>query len=218
MKFSSIICFLITLTVSSEIVGQSVSLKEKESNWVIGPILYSESGTSFEPNFLPGIILKRKYNLYTVRTSLEYNTSIDKKDLITCCDIIRSEGYGKTGLLKIGVEKGILINNFFRPYLATDLTAIKSFYDQTLEGGMFYTHERRKRKVNSLGIFQTVGLEFLLNKKVSLAMETSFSFLRTKNYQKTTSLIDSYIIKTSTNTQFHMDLHLISAFTLNIHF
>jgi hypothetical protein len=49
-------------------------------------------------------------------------------------------------------------------------------------------------------------------------METSFSFLRTRSFEKTTSLIDSDIMETSTNTQFHMDLHLISAFTLNIHF
>lgn len=218
MKSRNLIILIFTLTFSSEIVGQTITLKEKETNWTFAPIIYSSTVTTFESSLLSGLMLKRKLELFTVRTSIEYNSAIDQKDNITCCDMTTSEGFANSGMLRIGIEKGIMINKFFRPYLSTEFAAYKSYFDQNLEGGIFYSHNRRTIKTNGFGLFQSVGLEFLLNKNVSFAIESSVSLLRTKSKVNTTSLIHPDIANSSISTKNQLDLHLLSAFTLNINF
>ena len=199
-------------------MGQTVAVQEKESYWTIGPILYSGSGGAYEPNFLPGLILKRKLNTFTLRTSYEHHTYIDKKDEITCCDAITSEGYGKIHQLKLGVEKGIVLRQYFRPYLASEITAITSYFDQTREGGIFFSRTRQKIYSKSFGLFQTAGLEILFSKKVTFALESGVSFLQTKSDVRTEDLLRSNTVKTTSNKQNHTDLYFLSLCVLNIHF
>ncbi|MFN0190046.1 MAG: hypothetical protein ACKVQV_15210 [Bacteroidia bacterium] len=218
MKFLSLLILVFILCFSTETVGQTISLKEKETNWTFAPIIYSGTLPSFEPNFLSGLMVKRKFDLFTVRTNIELNTSIDNKDKISCCDMTTSEGFAKSGMLRIGIEKGIMINNYFRPYLATEFAVTRSYLVQNLEGGVLYFHNRITTKSSSIGLFQSAGIECLINKNVSLAVESSVSLLRTKSNVKTTSLIHPDIVNSSINTRTQMDLYLISAFTLNINF
>jgi len=44
------------------------------------------------------------------------------------------EGYNKNGLIKFGIEKGILVNKNFRPFAAIDLKGIRLFSDKTYDG------------------------------------------------------------------------------------
>lgn len=218
MNINRYFSFFIGIVFTIESIGQTVAVQEKERYWTIGPILYSGSGGTYEPDFLPGLMLKRKLNTFTLRTSYEHHTYIDKKDEITCCDVITSEGYGKNHQLKLGVEKGVVLRQYFRPYLASEITAMSSYFDQTREGGIFFTRTRQKIYSKGFGFFQSAGLEILINKKVSFAMESGVSFMQTKSDVRIEDLLRSSAVKTSSNKQNHTDFYFLSVCVLNIHF
>ncbi|MFT5581187.1 MAG: hypothetical protein ACI9G9_000433 [Psychromonas sp.] len=100
---------------------------------------------SFYPNFFNGLIAKRHFNNFTLRLGIEYVKNFEKTDnSITCNDCMHSDGYTNEGMIRLGIEKGILINNNFRPYLALDLTGIKSYSEKTLRGGIMGINEENK--------------------------------------------------------------------------
>ena len=111
---------------------------------------------------------------FTTRIGVEYVKLIDENDKPNSRnpDDLYSEGYTKEGLIRIGIESGFTIKNYFKPYLAIDLTGIKSYSDKTQSGGITGITERIIKKTNGIGVIPTIGFEFRLTKYLSIALET----------------------------------------------
>lgn len=201
--------------------GQTSTKKPTENKWTIGTILMSESNrqveNNFSPNFFNGIILKRHFNYFTTRLGIEYVNLIDKKDKSECCDQINSEGYNSEGMITLGVEKGITFKKYFKPYLALDLTGIKSHSDRTLSGGFGGIYERVNANTIGFGATTALGFEFKMTKALSFSLETRLRLIYAKTSKDIDNLSDnaeSYKV----SEPFQKVFNRISILTLNFNF
>jgi len=202
--------------------GQTDTTKLTYNKWTIGTILISETNLYFEnkftPNFFNGIIFKRHFDYFTTRIGIEYVKLIDKIDKPECCDQIYSEGFTNEGIVRLGVEKGITIKKYYRPYFALDLTGIKSYSDKTLCGGFAGIYEREITNTTGFGATTALGFEFKMTKALSIALETRLQLIYTNTINDIDNLNDNAGIYRLQHEQFQKTFNRIGAFTMNFNF
>lgn len=205
------------------IFGQKDLTKFQGSKWSVGTILMNEPNNyffnSFKPNVFPGIIFRRNFKHYSVRIGIEYTKEFYRSGHKT----IFTDGYKNEGMLRIGIEKGIVFKKYFRPYLALDFTGIKSYSNLIYDGWLlvdtvlpnnYYHGDTLYTHIIGYGLTPTLGIEFILTKNISLAIETRMFFFHSK------------IVNLETDTkkykyQLISDVRInnrIGALTLNINF
>ncbi|OFY83677.1 MAG: hypothetical protein A3F72_12750 [Bacteroidetes bacterium RIFCSPLOWO2_12_FULL_35_15] len=190
---------IITLTVialTTCVFGQTAkpdTTKLISDKWTIGTILMSESNSYldkiFTPNFFNGIVAKKHLNYFTARLAFEYVKIIDEKDDYSSTpDFLYSDGFTKQGMIRLGIEKGITLKRNYRPYIAFDLTAIKSYSDKTFNGGLSGNSERVKTKTIGFGATPAIGFEVKLTKLISIALETRVQIIYCKSESNVVNL------------------------------
>jgi hypothetical protein len=224
--FQSTILILILFN-SIGLKGQNMgdTINKKNTQWTISanvyslPYLFTEEVPPLEiqRHFFTGFILERDFKFINARAGFEYfNINISNEDP-GCCDIPSTEGYNKQSLYKIGVEKGMVFNKHFRPYLATELAGIIMQSKVTYSGGFSPQQYTIKVNTKSIGLLQTFGFQLLLNKTFSLSIESRVALVHYKsdnNYYNFNQNASS----AQTNTGFIYALNPISGLMLNLHF
>jgi len=121
------------------------------------------------------------------------------------------------GLFRIGFEKEFVVKKIIKPYFAVDLYggAYKSDFEVT--GGFFPVHQRVKTNILSLGGIPTLGLEFIISKNVSIAIEsrTRFSY---NILDKETKNIGSPNTALFSDQYYYITGNRLSGLNLNVHF
>lgn len=212
--------FLLQLTLA---FGQTDTTKRINSKWTVGTILLSEGSNSdnktFTPNFFNGIITKRHLDNFTLRLGIEYVQLSFKSDVQNWPDYLNTYGYTKNeGMLRLGVEKGLVIKKYFKPYFALDLTAIKSYSDKTLQGGFVGIYERHLIHQTGFGAMPTIGFEFLITKYLSVALETRLRLIYINTIDNIDNLYDSEGYYTENDKQFEITYNRIGALTIDFNF
>ena len=167
--------------------AQSDAAKSLNKKWTIGTILINEPvgfyERGFAPNYFNGIVFKKHFTHFTTRIGIEFVKLLDEKDKPNpaSADQLYSEGYVKEGLIRIGIEKGFIIKEIFKPYFAIDLTGIKSYSDKTQSGGITGYTERIIKKTSGIGAIPAIGFEFKITKYLALAVEARARLIFTKS-------------------------------------
>lgn len=220
MKLYFIITALFLKVTLGVAQGDSTAEKGKQT---IGTILFSETNSyfdkTFSPNFFNGITYKKRLNFFTTRLAIEYVKIIDEKDEYSSAPVFfYSEGFTKEGMLRLGIEKGVTFRKNYRPYLALDLTAIKSYSDNTYNGGVTGVYERVKTETIGFGATPVIGFEVKLTNLLSIAVETRLKII----YYKSESVVINPAFPTFSSgrqtEEWKNTFNRIGAMTLNFNF
>ena len=214
---------IILLLLSTFSFSQSKTENPKENKWTAGLILMSEQNSylerTFSPNFFSGIIIKRQLKHFTTRIGFEYSKQIDKVDPPQCCDQIFSQGYTKESMIRLGVEKNIVVKKGFKTYIALDLAGIKSYSDKTFAGGFTGNYNTKiLTSLSGFGVIPAVGFEQKIFKKLSLALETRVRFISTKTTQDIDDLNDTNGSNRKQDNSFLSTFNRIGVLKLNYNF
>jgi len=201
--------------------AQSIALTPKPQPWTIGVILVQESNPyyyyQFEPEYLKGFMAKRNYSQFSLRMALEYTFKTIPFDEPRCCDMQNKSGKFLEGLFRIGFEKAFVVKKYIKPYFALDFYggAYKSDFEVT--GGLFPVHQRVKTNIISFGGIPTLGLEFMISKNVSIAIEsrTRFSY---NILDKETNNVGSPNIAQFNDQFYNITGNRLGGLNLNVHF
>lgn len=213
--------FIILIT---SVFGQNDSLKQQNTKWSIGTILMNEQNRyfshSFRPKIFPGIVIKRNFHHFTIRFGIEYLKEYYKpsQTVIPYPDQLFVNGYLNEGMIRIGIEKGLVFKKYFKPYLALDLTGIKSYSDLTYNGGFAGVSDRIYTHLIGYGASPTLGIEFIITRNFSVAYETRFRLIYTKSTHDIDNLCDDAGTYRQTTTHFEKIKYRIGALTLFVNF
>lgn len=218
LKFT--ILFLLLSTIS---YSQTNTEKPKENKWTAGIILMSEQNSylekTFSPNFFSGIVVKRQLKYFTSRIGFEYSKQIDKVDPPQCCDLIFSQGYTKESLIRLGVEKNIIVKKDFKTYIAIDLAGIKSYSEKIFAGGFSGNYNTRiLTNLTGFGVIPAIGFKHKIFQKLSLALETRVRFISTKSTQDIDDLNDTRGSYRQQDNSFKITSNRLGLLKLNYNF
>ncbi|HKR06901.1 MAG TPA: hypothetical protein VJY62_19855 [Bacteroidia bacterium] len=206
--------------------GQISTQQDTNRKWTVGIILISEpsyfysdnfSG-KFSPDYFNGITIKRHLNFLSIRFGIEYSKTTVKVTEPDCCDILYSDGYHKEWMFRLGIEKGIRIKDFFKPFLAIDLTGIKIYSDRTLSGGFAGIRQKVISHTTGFGLTPAIGIEFQLLKVLSVSLETRLRAIHYDTTEEIDNLYDSAGSYERTNDQFQTAFNRIGLVSVNINF
>ncbi len=167
--------------------GQKDSAKTINKKWTFGTILLSEqnyfSSKSFRPTFFNGIVIKRNLKHLTLRIGIEYSKEFYKteENALPMPDAMYVDGYTNEGKIRLGIEKGFIIKKYFKPFIALDLTGIKSYSDITEIGGIAGVNDRALTHSIGYGATPTIGIDIFITKNLSVTYETKYQFLYIKS-------------------------------------
>lgn len=148
-----IIVFLAFFISSVSSVAQIDSVV-KEMRWKVTTLLMqdrSEFNTEYYPTYFNGLGVKCRTKYVTFRSGLEYY------------------GYHKNDIetrFKLGVERGVLILNRIRPYLAAEVYGVYEKSDRYSFSGYYsmYDDYRYEDKGYGIGGMYSLGIEGLISK------------------------------------------------------
>lgn len=173
--------------------------------WSIGIIAvgnYQSMYQGFQPQFLPGIQVNRKLGKYVLRLGVERTVTTGKR--LFGHDYYWGLGNHKSTMLRIGIERSYSISRKFKIYGAIDFAAryqkgsYETFGCWGPLGIVNYT-------TRSVGAMPTLGLQYQINKRVSVFAEYRAELFFNETTQRTTypqGNIDSRAYR-STNFDFN---------------
>lgn len=225
MKKLQILVIAISLLLSGLAIGQIEKPKTK-SKWTIGAILINEWNWNnylgehhVSQNYFDGITVKRHFAGFTARAGIEYitiNNSPGKRIDFGSNRI----GYFNEGILRLGIEKGFVIKNKVRPYIAMDAAGIKSYSDFTSEtiGCLPSVSKQQISRGFGFGLMPALGIEYKFTKTVSLSFETRARFLFNRWGTKTLYAYDDSEWEDQIYKDFDVTINRIGGLTLNVRF
>lgn len=191
-------------------------------NWTIGLILLNETELNYayqlNPHYLPGLVVKRHFKHLNIRAAGEYTETFFTSGATMCCDMAQRDGFMKSALVRVGVEKGIKLGNFFRPYAAMDFTGIFDYGISRFTVGFFPMDAIEKRQSFSLGFLPTLGFDLGFTKSVYFGFECRLRNLYTNSLVLRTDNIRANSQGSTHNTFFNSDIDRIGAISLNVRF
>jgi hypothetical protein len=216
-------CFiLIFLIINIFLFGQKQTETQDFNKWTFGTILVSETSwrptlqSNFMPNVFPGIIAKYNLEQYSLRLGLEHIKTI--YDPIRGNYYFGIDGFKRETLLRVGVEKGITIKHFLKPYVALDFFASKSYSDYFSSTGYTGLYFQTYISSVNIGVRPTVGIEFILSKSLSISFESNYDFQWSKrNIEQANLTLDEGFVNRVDNL-FSRSFNSIGALSLNYHF
>ena len=199
-------------------------VKDSSSNtykWSVGIILMSETySESFglQPNILPGITARRDLGKFRLRAATEMYLHNTRSSLVVYPDqeYITEKSFGT--LLRLGIERGWMIKNCFRPYIGFDLAAGFDKITITENGGFMGIYRERFINRKSAGIMPTAGLELFINKRFSVSAETQFCFLMVSKNEKTIYYLGNVDTRPTSSTSYDFNLNRPLAVGVHFHF
>ncbi len=202
--------------------GQSNLVSNKTEKWTFGTILASEHNwqpqlnSRFMPHLFSGIIAKRNLQHFSIRVRLEHFTEI--YDPNNYDSYIYIDGFKRETNFRLGIEKGYIIKQVFKPTIALDIFSSKSYSD-TYGGGGF-TGYFYQTYINSLsiGLCPAIGVEFFMSEKLSLSLESNLGFIWSKRNIEQANLTRDEDFERRTDNYYFKSINVLGAFSLNYHF
>jgi hypothetical protein len=210
------------LFINVFLFGQTHPENKEFNKWTLGTILVSENNwrptlqTNFIPNFFPGIIAKYNLEKFSLRVGIEHTQTIYDSNQGNC--YFYFDGYKRETLLRVGIEKGIIIKRFFKPLFALDVFISNSYSDGNFLD--WYSGSNYKTYINSfnVGVRPTIGIEFILSESLSISLESNCDFQWSKrNIDRVNLTLDDGFENIEDNI-FSNSFNSIGAFSLNYHF
>ncbi|KAB1064802.1 hypothetical protein [Salibacter halophilus] len=158
-----IIVFLALFISSVSSVAQ-IDSAVKEMRWKVTTLLMqdrSESYTEFHPTYFNGIGVKYRTRYLTVRAGVEHYGYLEDE---------------RSNRIKLGIEKGILLLDRIRPYLAAQVYTYHNKDKYYVEPSIYNNNSGYVVESNYFGVggMYSLGLEVIITKYISLAVETRF--------------------------------------------
>jgi hypothetical protein len=202
--------------------GQSNIEKKDFKKWTFGTIIINENNWSprlrsnFIPNFFPGVIAKYNLEQFSLRLGIEHTVTIYKPDDIYSNLFIKD--YKRETLLRLGIEKGFIIKQFFRPTVALDIFASKSYHDTYSSGGITGNYFQSYINSFNIGVRPTIGIEFILSESFSISLESNYDFKWSKSNCELTDLSLDEEFQSGVFNIYFNSVNSIGALSLNYHF
>lgn len=161
MHYRIIIFFaFFIVSVSS---GAQIDSAVKEMRWKVTTLLIqdrSDSYTEFHPTYFNGIGVKYRTKYVTIRAGIEHYGYLENN---------------RSNRIKLGIERGILLIDRIRPYLAAQVYTYHDKDNSYVEPSI-YNPGGYFTETNYFGVggMYSLGLEVIITKFISLAAETRF--------------------------------------------
>lgn len=210
------------LFINIFIFGQTHSETKIFNKWTFGTILVSENNwmpslqSNWMPNFFPGVIAKYNLEQFSFRLGMEYTETIFDPNKIDSFYII--DGYKRETLLRVGIEKGIIIKRFFKPIVALDMFVSKSYSDTYGGGGFTGFYYQSYITSTNFGLRPTIGIEFILSETFSISLESNYDFQWSKRNIEQANLTMDEGFESRVDNYFSNSFNSIGALSLNYHF
>ncbi|MDR9398304.1 hypothetical protein [Salibacter sp.] len=170
--------------ISSVSSGAQIDSAVKEMRWKITTLLMQDRdwyNDKISPSFLSGVGVKYRTKYLTLRAGFEHY------------------GYHENDnetRFKIGVEKGILILNRIRPYLAAEAYGVYKHSDIL---DLNYRADSYRYEETEIGVggMYSLGIEGIISKYISLSVETRLLHQSVKREYKNTNLTSGYVSERS---------------------
>lgn len=216
-QFLSIILVLVFLPAFS---CEKDSLFSK-NKWSAGIILLNTNYTAdfgFQPNILPGIIVRRDLGKCRLRGATEIRFYQDRPNRYMYPDesYISHQVFGTK--LRLGIERGWKMREWMRPYFGADLAGAFTKTKITDAGGIMGLYSTSLSKEKSVGFLPTAGIEFMLGEHLSVSAETQFGLLFVDEYELTTYYVGNIDTRPVQSSRFDFTYERPVSVAMHFHF